>query len=216
MSKKTIIPGVTISVTTAKKEELAAIAQLFLEGFSGAIEAALGKIPRACWAESLAQALWSIEREGFILAREDNRVIGYIVVTRDLKGIVRGVLLRGYLLRWIWGWLSGRYGLGRKSMGRAFKGLFSFIGGSGKYRSQGNAQILSIAVANNRRGVGIGTRLVEEALKYLEKGKVSEVRLEVRPDNLPARRIYEKLGFVVKGTIPTIIGESLVMIKRLK
>jgi [ribosomal protein S18]-alanine N-acetyltransferase len=57
------------------------------------------------------------------------------------------------------------------------------------------AEILSIAVARSRRGEGLGGRLVEVNLRRLAGLGVRKVFLEVAESNLPARRMYQRLGF---------------------
>lgn len=53
--------------------------------------------------------------------------------------------------------------------------------------------LLYIAVDKSTRGKGIGTKLIKKALK-LSKGNI---KLHVEYDN-PAKRLYEKIGFVSK------------------
>ncbi|WP_053240337.1 ribosomal protein S18-alanine N-acetyltransferase [Pyrobaculum islandicum] len=57
------------------------------------------------------------------------------------------------------------------------------------------AHIISIAVAPEYRGLGIGKMLLCTALKLLTECKTSEVFLEVRVSNTPALRLYESAGF---------------------
>jgi GNAT superfamily N-acetyltransferase len=58
---------------------------------------------------------------------------------------------------------------------------------------------LSIAVARDWRGLGIGSRLMHDLLGALE-GAVLAISLSCDPAN-PALRLYERLGF-------TVVGES--------
>jgi ribosomal protein S18 acetylase RimI-like enzyme len=44
------------------------------------------------------------------------------------------------------------------------------------------------------QGKGWGTKLAMESLKYIRE-KNCQVKLEVHKDNLPAKRLYEKVGF---------------------
>ena len=54
----------------------------------------------------------------------------------------------------------------------------------------------NIAVAESFRGNGIGIHLLKNMLSYLKDLKVKSVFLEVSSSNLPARKLYEKMGFV--------------------
>ena len=57
----------------------------------------------------------------------------------------------------------------------------------------------NIAVAESFRGNGIGIHLLKNMVSYLKDLKVKSVFLEVSSSNLPARKLYEKMGFVPQG-----------------
>lgn len=80
--------------------------------------------------------------------------------------------------------------------------------------------ILKLAVSENWRGCGIGSRLLEESLRRAkERNSVSAV-LDVRLSNQPAISLYKKHGFQAVGRRPKYYldtGEdALVMRKNLK
>ena len=52
-----------------------------------------------------------------------------------------------------------------------------------------------IAVSASRRGMGVGTRLLEFLLEYAEANDYATVRLDVVDINSAARRLYERVGF---------------------
>ena len=58
--------------------------------------------------------------------------------------------------------------------------------------------LVSVAVLNEFRSKGIGSALVEEAVKGIASKKCDEFYLEVRCSNTGAVNLYEKLGFVIK------------------
>ena len=63
------------------------------------------------------------------------------------------------------------------------------------------ARIYSIAVSPSERGRNIGERLVREAeAAAVEAGRIV-MRLEVREDNAPAIRLYQRLGYRQFGTL---------------
>ena len=59
--------------------------------------------------------------------------------------------------------------------------------------------LLSIAVREDLRGTGCGTRLLDALLSGAEAKGTERVFLEVRESNLPAIRMYEKAGFEKVG-----------------
>ncbi len=77
--------------------------------------------------------------------------------------------------------------------------------------------IVSIAVLPEFRRRGIGTRLMEEAMRVLrDVYGCKEVYLEVRVSNTPAIRLYEKLGFRKVRVIPMyyLDGEDAYLMAR--
>ena len=67
----------------------------------------------------------------------------------------------------------------------------------------GNAQsyifLIAVDPAHQRRGVG--TYLLSKAQEQTEEWGLSELTLQVYPDNQSALKLYEKLGFVVKSQL---------------
>ena len=63
-------------------------------------------------------------------------------------------------------------------------------------------EIENVVVASDRQRGGIGGLLVGELLHQAGEAGATSVLLEVRESNLPARRLYGKLGFVETGRRP--------------
>jgi [ribosomal protein S18]-alanine N-acetyltransferase len=61
------------------------------------------------------------------------------------------------------------------------------------------ARLYSIAVAADWRHVGLAAALVEDAEGVARLRGMTRLRLEVREDNLPAIRLYQRLGFRLTG-----------------
>ena len=72
----------------------------------------------------------------------------------------------------------------------------------GSQSVMGEADMMNIAVDPGCRRQGIGERLVEELVARLKANGVSCLLLEVRASNDPAKKLYEKLGFVQAGKRP--------------
>ncbi len=55
--------------------------------------------------------------------------------------------------------------------------------------------IVSVAVVEEHRGKGVGTKLIEQATEEMAKKSCKEVYLEVRVSNLQATALYERLNY---------------------
>jgi [ribosomal protein S18]-alanine N-acetyltransferase len=81
----------------------------------------------------------------------------------------------------------------------------------------GSPYIVSLAVAAERRGCGIGTRLLEFA-EETARAHSAHLFLCVSSFNVRARRFYERHGFVAVGELPDYVvrgASELLMHKRL-
>jgi [ribosomal protein S18]-alanine N-acetyltransferase len=61
------------------------------------------------------------------------------------------------------------------------------------------ADVLTLAVAADRWGEGIGTALLEALLAEADRRGCTQVFLEVRIDNMRAQRLYRRYGFTEIG-----------------
>ena len=59
----------------------------------------------------------------------------------------------------------------------------------------GEAHVLNLCVRHEYRSLGFGRRLLEHLLERAQASGVNETFLEVRPSNLSAIRLYQRLGF---------------------
>ncbi len=51
------------------------------------------------------------------------------------------------------------------------------------------------------RGRGIGKEIVEYCIHHAKNHSFQGIRLDVVPDNIPARKLYEKCGFEYRGDV---------------
>jgi ribosomal-protein-alanine N-acetyltransferase len=69
-------------------------------------------------------------------------------------------------------------------------------------RAADEAEILSIAVTRARQSRGLARELLEAHLRQLAGLGTASVFLEVDPNNMPARRLYQRAGFREVGRRP--------------
>jgi ribosomal protein S18 acetylase RimI-like enzyme len=59
--------------------------------------------------------------------------------------------------------------------------------------------VLGMGVLSEYRGRGIGRALIDATLQAAGASGISRIELTVRVDNEPAKRLYERFGFVTEG-----------------
>lgn len=62
-----------------------------------------------------------------------------------------------------------------------------------------DGDLCNMAVAEQARRGGVATDLLEKGMAYCRKQGVHRVVLEVRESNLPAKTLYQKMGFISIG-----------------
>lgn len=147
-------------------------------------------------------------------AREDGRLVGYAIFTSSLKRVQLKAVLRGAIFRWIVAALRGRFGIRLSAVPRILANKAMFVQSGRRYRSDGDAQLLNIAVDPAVQGRGIASGLVRAGLRFLQEQGVPEVRLEVRPWNTAALRVYRKTGWYEVGRTRDLEGEWVVMVAK--
>ncbi|WP_398859181.1 ribosomal protein S18-alanine N-acetyltransferase [Streptomyces chengmaiensis] len=69
------------------------------------------------------------------------------------------------------------------------------VGYAGLGAAGGLGDVLTIAVAPEAQGGGLGSRLLTELLRHATAFECDQVLLEVRVDNTRAQKLYERFGF---------------------
>lgn len=59
----------------------------------------------------------------------------------------------------------------------------------------------TLATEPQMRGKGIGRQIVEYCIDYAKSHGFKAIRLDVVPDNIPAKKLYEKCGFRYVGDV---------------
>jgi [ribosomal protein S18]-alanine N-acetyltransferase len=82
------------------------------------------------------------------------------------------------------------------------------VGFAGIWLLVDEAHVTTFATRGSWRRQGIGERLILALLDLARTRGAHEATLEVRPSNLPARRLYEKYGFKVVGVRPRYYSDD--------
>ncbi len=194
-----------------------AIARLFTDGFPESVLHVYGgdKPDLAAIAEGF-RFIWTLDNGHVQVARSVRtvEVAGYIAVLPSIRGFWRKVFGTGFAARMFFGWVGGKYRLPVRALPFVVGNKLAFVRGAQKIPKY-DAQILSIAVRPAGRGLGLGKALAAAGLEHLRAVGAHRVKLEVRPENTPALRTYQRLGFQQVGSYDDKQGSWWVMVKDL-
>lgn len=76
------------------------------------------------------------------------------------------------------------------------------VGVCGLVTSFDEGEVLNVSVKKDYRKQGIALKMLQQLLAEAEEKGIKHFTLEVREGNVPARTLYEKLGFVCEGIRP--------------
>ena len=202
-------------ITRAEPADIAAIARLFTESFlSSVLHHCGGRLPKPQAMEDVFSLVYAAEPEAALIAKDETgRLIGYCFAPVRIERLWCKAITGGHLIKWAWRWLTGQYGFGLHPVKIIILNKLAFLRSAATPGKAANARILSVAVAADARGRGIASALMAEADAYFRQQQVRRVRLEVRPDNHSAIRVYEKLGYYSGGTTYDSQGPWLIMFK---
>ncbi|HHY36841.1 MAG TPA: GNAT family N-acetyltransferase [Firmicutes bacterium] len=204
-----------VLIRQAKKQDIPAVAALFVTAFPETMAHLFGDQPPHRAIRDIFSFLLAVEPDSFWVATRGEELLGYIITPQNMRRLWIRACTGGYLFKWAYRYFTGQYGFGLRPLKNLLCNKIGFILSPHNYRPGPAAQVLSLAVHPRVTGQGIGTKLLTHALQYLRRNQVQAVKLEVRPWNKPARHLYTKLGFVEVGTTSDSQGTWLVMIKSL-
>ncbi|WP_346355199.1 N-acetyltransferase [Azotosporobacter soli] len=207
----------TICVRNLTEGDIPAVAALFNACFAASVlHHCRGRLPKAAAMEDVFSLVRRAEAQAaFGVWSENGALLGYCFAPTSLGRLWRIALGRGGVLYWAWRWLKGDYGIGLWPLRLILVNKLGFIRSALTPGQSAGARILSIAVNETARGAGCGQALLTTALAYQKRQGAKKVRLEVRPENRAALRLYERNGFVPGGKTADSQGDWLIMWKEM-
>lgn len=203
-------------IRQAVVSDISAIAVLFNLCFYDSVIHHCGCIPKPQAMEDVFSLVYETEpAAAFVACDATGQVRGYCFAPTGLSGLWWRAVWHGHLVKWGWRWLTGQYGFGLYPVKILALNKLAFLRSSLAPAKAANARILSIAVHPAWQGQGLAGKLMAAADDYFAERQVERVRLEVRPANVPAIRVYEKYGFVRGGSTYDSQGEWLIMFKEM-
>lgn len=204
-------------ITKVNSQDLTSIGEIFLQAFGGSVKHLFQEEqPNKKAAGDILAVFLLFEPECFMVAREDDMVVGYIIATKNIRTIWMRSLLSGIWLKWLIRWLRGAYGFRIRPLYNLAGNKLLFVRDEKKAtKREDYGRILSIAVKEKFQNKGIGKELIKKGLAYLKEQGKTHVKLEVRPSNTAAYKAYTSLEFKVIGKMQDLQGEWVIMLKKL-
>jgi len=205
-----------MGIRPVRDSDVSAVARIFIRAFPESVRHYYGaSAPPIDGFRDIFAFLSRAERENFLVYEESEGVLGYVVVPRSMGRVWAKAVLGGRVFLWALKWMAGKYGISPLRIATILGNKLLFAAYSSGQLLRGHAQVLSVAVDPSAQGRGIGRQLVHAGLDLLRRQGVRTVKLEVRPDNEPARHLYSSLGFRETGRSRDSQGEWTVMVAHL-
>jgi ribosomal protein S18 acetylase RimI-like enzyme len=198
----------------ALKEDLYEVGRVYLRAFpEGPRSFASPRLTALAVGDVMRAALEADPGSIIVAQAPTGEIVGYVIAVAEAANLLHVALFRGLALRWLWRWLRGFYGLSLAgALLLAQDKLRLRRAASAPEVGECPARIISLAVDPDWQRRGVGTQLLYAGLQRLRGLGRSFVRLEVRPDNLAARRLYRKAGFREAGQFEDTHGPWMVLI----
>ncbi len=173
-------------------EKAADIARLHIEGISTGFISSLGHDFVAALYEAIVQSKSSFG----IVAEGNDKILGFIAFTTNLNKLYKSVITKsGIKFAFLLAWKI----FSLKTIKKVFETLF--YPNRIKKLDLPSAELLSVVVAKDAQGKGLGAKLVQKGLAECAKRKLDKVKVLVGADNKPANELYQKCGFELVGQI---------------
>lgn len=207
-------PALSYEYRLARHDDLEGIARVFAAAFPESISHYFDAPPApAVVAEPFSLCLEAEPEALYVADARDGSVAGYLFAPASTSRIARVAVTRGFIFRWFWRWITGQYRIGLAPVRGLVLNKVDFLTSARQPKVQAEARILSIAVHPEHQGQGIAGALCRLGLSRLDRLGAGPVRLEVRPENEPAMRLYSGLGFEAAGLTRDAQGDWLIMLR---
>ena len=168
------------------------IAALHIEGIGTGFISSLG----IDFVTALYEAISEDKSSFGLVAEEDRKVVGFVAFTTNINRLYKSVIFRKGI----------RFALMLAGKVFSFSSLKKiivtlFYPARIKKLELPRAELLSIVVAKEAQGKGLGRQLLQKGLAECAKRKIDEVKVLVGADNKPANELYQKCGLKLVGKI---------------
>jgi len=195
-----------MQIESLKIEHASDIAKLHYRGIPTGFLSSLG--PR--FLTALYQAIAASENAFGFVARENDQTLGYIAFTDNLGRLYKSVIKQNFCrFSLLLACKMLRFSRSKK----VFQTLL--YPGKTKKLELPAAELLAIVIADQARGKGLASRLMQTGLDECKNRSIEKVKILVAADNHSANKLYGKCGFQLVGRINSHNIPSNIYVKNL-
>lgn len=136
---------------------------------------------------------------------DDGKLVGFLAYSEDISGFYKYLIRKG-LLPFAFYSAAAFF----RKPGIMLRLLRAFTYSKSSKRSEAYVELSSIGVLPEAKSRGIGTMLIDELKRSIDREKFSYIKLETdKPNNDAANAFYIKNGFVLSGSYTTREGREM-------
>jgi ribosomal protein S18 acetylase RimI-like enzyme len=196
-----------VKIERLSPEHAAQVAQLHVSGIGTGFISSLGVDFVMSLYEAIAKSPSSF---GFV-AQQDGKVLGFVAFTTNLNALYKSVVLKS-------GWRLALKLFGKMFSLKRIKKVFETLAYPGRVKKMKlpSAELLSIVVAEEGQGKGLGTQLLQESIKECANKGIQAVKVLVGAGVEPANMWYANRGFKLEGQMDSHGNLSNIYTLRIK
>jgi ribosomal protein S18 acetylase RimI-like enzyme len=181
-----------ISIEVLTEREAQEVAELHIKGINTGFISSLG----IDFVTVLYEAIANSKDNFGLIARQNNRVLGFVAFTANLDKLYKSIILKK-------GWRFVLLLAGKMFCLKRIKKVLETLFYPRRIRKMNlpDAEILSIVIAPESRKKGLAIRLIKKGLAECTKRKIKKIKVLVGAGNEPANKLYLTCGFELVGQI---------------
>jgi len=113
--------------SAAREEDIPVIANMHIEPSMAKVKQRGDRSPLYRFYRDKVNFFFQCERDGVIVARGENEIVGFIIVTKSMSGLNRLNITKGYLIKAALKSVLGRYGFDRKMLRKLIRVPLAFF-----------------------------------------------------------------------------------------
>jgi ribosomal protein S18 acetylase RimI-like enzyme len=196
-------PEIEIGYGLVEKKDVNSITKIYLESFPQRVKRWFRKdIYAARFYKDVMDLMRLAYPRTFFAARHNRTLIGYLILRLPNTNLICALFRDFFFFRAAAHALTGRYGFAVAVLRRVFYELLSIRNSRQGDRLNESPHVYVLAVEENYRGMGIGTRLIMQAKSFCRES-FQHIWLYVDPHEMEVIRLYERIGFRIICSYPT-------------